>query len=130
MDTCSTLAVGCTFGFAANAQQKLSAPPISIKQSTSPGTFRGENKLNRILKEAEAEKWRVLPIGELMGKIAAELEGTPYVSGTLELSADNEICSANLDALDCVTFVETTLALARMIKKGGRTPADFWPRFS
>lgn len=119
----STLAVGGAIGFAANAQKSTQA--ITAKQSASPITFRGEKSFYRIMKKADEENWRTLPIGELMGKIAAQLEGTPYVSGTLELSSDQEICSANLDALDCVTFVETTLALARTIKKGGRTPADF-----
>lgn len=59
-----------------------------------------------------------------MGKIAHEFEGTPYKPGTLELSNDKEICSVNLTGLDCVTFFETTLDFARMLKNGGKTPAD------
>lgn len=84
--------------------------------------FQGENVFSRILAKAEAGKWSQLPIGELMGKIAKELEGTPYVAQTLELSPGREVCSVNLTGLDCVTFFETTLAFARMLKKGGRTP--------
>jgi hypothetical protein len=59
-----------------------------------------------------------------MGKIGLALEGTPYKASTLELSATEEICSVNLTALDCFTFFESTLDFARMLKKGGRTPAD------
>ena len=92
--------------------------------AAQPTVFRGADAFSRILKTASDNNWERLPIGELMGKIATELEGTPYEAGTLELSADLEICSVNLEALDCVTFVETTLALARMLKKGGRTEAD------
>ena len=119
--TLSTLAVISLSGYASNADQATGG-----KQSgTQSMTFRGDDKLYRIMKKAGDGNWRKLPIGELMGKIAAELESTPYESGTLELSADKETCSANLDALDCVTFVETTLALARTVKRGGQTPSDF-----
>ena len=86
--------------------------------------FQGDRKFQQIIAEAKAGKWAALPIGELMGKIAVQLQGIPYRSGTLELSSDREICSVNLEALDCVTFFETTLDMARMLKEGGSTPAD------
>ncbi len=85
-------------------------------------TFQGEQIFKRILKDAIG--WSELPIGKLMGKIAMELKGTPYKAKTLDLSVDHEICSVNFNGLDCVTFFETTLDLARMIKKGGRSPQD------
>lgn len=81
-------------------------------------TFVGNEVLNRILQKARAEKWKDLPIGEVMGKIAMQLEGTPYQAGTLDVSREGEICTVNLCALDCVTFVETTLDLARILKRG------------
>jgi hypothetical protein len=90
-----------------------------------PVIFKGGPKFNQIVEKATAGKWSILPIGQLMGKIANELVGTPYVAHTLELSDSSEICSANLSAVDCVTFVEMTLGLARMLKKGGRTPTEF-----
>jgi len=86
--------------------------------------FKGEDVFDRIVAKAGTGGWCALTIGDLMGKIAEELEGIPYVGDTLELTSDREICSVNLKGLDCVTFVETTLAFARMLKKGGRTPAD------
>ena len=86
--------------------------------------FTGEKVFDRILNKAKAENWRTLPIGELMGKIAIELKGTPYKAKTLELSDDREVCSVNLDGLDCVTFFETTLDLARIIKAGSQHSAD------
>ncbi len=82
--------------------------------------FKGKTVFNRIM--AKSRYWHALPIGELIGRIARELEGTPYQAHTLELSIDREICSVNLDGLDCVTFFETTLGFARMLKKGGKTP--------
>ncbi|MBU6453980.1 MAG: DUF1460 domain-containing protein [Cyanobacteria bacterium REEB67] len=86
--------------------------------------FTGSKKFAAIIAHARSDKWSALPIGELMGKIALELEGTPYVASTLELSSDREICSVNLDGLDCVTFFESTLDLARIIKKGKDSEED------
>lgn len=101
-----------------------SLPGLSQAAGTSArlNTFQGTDTFSRIVAKATAEKWAALPIGELMGKIAKELEGTPYVAHTLELSDDKEVCSVNLTGLDCVTFFETTLDFARMLKKGESSP--------
>jgi Protein of unknown function (DUF1460) len=98
------------------------ALPDAFVYAEAPTAFKGREVFERILQKADSEKWKALPLGELMGKIALELKGTPYVAGTLELSADKEVCSVDLTGLDCVTFFETTLDFARMLKKGGRTP--------
>jgi len=87
-------------------------------------SFSGDDVFRRIMSTAKLEKWRALPIGELMGKIARELEGTPYVAGTLDRNSEIETCSIDLTGLDCVTFFETTLCFARMLKKGGTTPSE------
>lgn len=79
--------------------------------------FQGEAVLQRILTRASQGNWQSLKIGPLMGLIARQLQNTPYQANTLEISPSGEICSVNLNGLDCVTFFETTLALARMIKK-------------
>jgi Protein of unknown function (DUF1460) len=86
--------------------------------------FEGQDVFNRIVSKASAENWNRLPIGELIGKIALELKGTPYVGFTLEASKDAEYCVVNLKGLDCVTFFEDSLCMARMIKKGKSSPAD------
>jgi hypothetical protein len=86
--------------------------------------FQGEEVFERIVRTAIAGDWQLVPIGDLIGKIAREFENTPYVAKTLEKSIDREICSANLTGLDCVTFFETSLAFARMLKIGKRSPAD------
>lgn len=86
--------------------------------------FEGENVLERILEKAGAQNWREKPIGDLMGAIGMELLDTPYVGGTLELYDDREVCSANFLKLDCVTFFESVLAVARAVKLGSTTSAD------
>ena len=98
----------------------LGAPAIEEKLEA----FKGADVFDRILARALEGKWSTLPIGDAMGRIAKEFEGTPYVGFTLELSKDREVCAVNLTGLDCVTFFEDTLGFARMLKKGGRTPTD------
>jgi hypothetical protein len=99
-------------------------PVLGAETEQKIEAFKGREIFDRVLAKALSEKWEALPIGETMGHIAKELEGTPYVGFTLELSKDSEICSVNLTGLDCVTFFEDTLDFARMLKKGGRTPDD------
>lgn len=93
-------------------------------EATPLTAFQGEDIFQRVLRRAESNNWSRLPMGELVGKIALEFEGIPYKGSTLEVSSDKEICSVNLTSLDCVTFFETCLAFARMLKRGGRTPAS------
>ncbi len=56
-----------------------------------------------------------LPIGERMGKIGMLFVGTAYVGGTLE--GETETCRIDLTGLDCVTFFESVLGIARITKK-------------
>jgi len=72
---------------------------------------------SRIIQKALKEDWASLPIGECMGKIATLFVGTDYVGGTLE-GKGPEICRVDLTGLDCVTFFENVLCLARILKKG------------
>jgi hypothetical protein len=72
---------------------------------------------SQTMRRIAAEKWNRLPIGDLMGNIGTLLLGTPYVGGTLE-GAGPEICRADLTGLDCVTFFENVLAMARCSKLG------------
>lgn len=92
--------------------------------SANASLFTGVETFTRIVQRARAGRWRELSMSSLMGKVALELVGVPYKGGTLEIFGDSEKCSVNLNTLDCVTFVESTMALARMIKAGGDTPAD------
>ncbi|SPE54303.1 conserved exported hypothetical protein [Verrucomicrobia bacterium] len=106
----------------------LSSPAFAEDAADRPREqllrFEGQDVFNRILRKSSAENWRRLSIGELIGKIALELKDTPYVGFTLELSKDQEYCVVNLKGLDCVTFFEDSLDLARMIKRGKSAPND------
>lgn len=93
-----------------------------LARDGDPISFSGQEVFDRLLKMADQKNWRRLPIGELVAEIGLELRGIPYVGATLELSDDKEFCSINLLGLDCVTFFESALAFARMLRKGGKTP--------
>ncbi len=64
-----------------------------------------------------AQKLRLdtLPIGQRVVEIGKLFLGTPYVAGTLDTIATTEKLIINLHGLDCVTFYETSLALARSL---------------
>src|SRR5881296_3858900 len=87
-----------------------------------PNAFTGQETFERLLTLAHERAWSELPIGERIGAIGMALRQTPYVAATLELYEDREVCSVNLRGLDCVTFFESSLAFARMLRRGGLTP--------
>lgn len=89
-----------------------------------PRSFEGDEVFNRLVEKARREDWKALGVGEIMGRVAMELRGTPYVGATLELYDDREVCAINLLGLDCVTLFENALGFARMVRKGKDSPAD------
>ena len=89
-----------------------------------PKAFAGQDTFNRLVALAAKNNWKDMPIGAMIGVIGLQLRGTPYVGATLEIYDDREVCSVNLLGLDCVTFFESALGFARMVKKGGSAPAD------
>ena len=105
----------------AGALAILRPDPVPAR-NREPNVFAGQETFERLLMLGRAPAWSELPIGERIGAIGMALRQTPYVAATLELYADREVCSVNLRGLDCVTFIESSLAFARMLRRGGRTP--------
>ena len=70
-----------------------------------------EEKLNTFSTKSK------LPVADLMTEIGLSFLGTPYVAATLENGPEEKLV-INLREMDCTTFVETCLALARTIKSG------------
>lgn len=58
-----------------------------------------------------------LSIGDAMAALGRTFVGTKYTPGTLELEGDERLI-VNLRELDCVTFVENVLAIARIMRAG------------
>lgn len=55
------------------------------------------------------------PIGDVIAALGRSFIGTPYVAHTLEVPGPERLV-VNLRGVDCTTFVEYTLALARCVK--------------
>ncbi|MGA9117203.1 MAG: N-acetylmuramoyl-L-alanine amidase-like domain-containing protein [Bacteroidota bacterium] len=60
----------------------------------------------------------------LVVSLALAFRGTPYGAGTLETAGEERLV-VNLRALDCVTFVESTLALGLCVRQGDGTFEGF-----
>ncbi|MFC2129847.1 N-acetylmuramoyl-L-alanine amidase-like domain-containing protein [Bacteroidota bacterium] len=69
----------------------------------------------KIILKAKDNDWKNLAIGQRMGKIGLEMLGIQYIGGTLEV--EPEKCVIDMTGLDCVTFFENVLDIARIIGK-------------
>lgn len=87
-------------------------------------TFIGHAKFRQIVAQGVAENWSSLPIADRVTRAALTMKGTPYVGFTLEIDDHTESASMNFDGLDCWTFFEAALGLARMF---GRRQKSYSP---
>ncbi len=62
--------------------------------------------------------WSDLEINQIIINVGKSFLGTEYVAGTLDKNTSEEKLVIKISGLDCVTFVENTLAMARIIRKG------------
>jgi Protein of unknown function (DUF1460) len=78
--------------------------------------FKGQDRFERMLAQMrpQAASLKAMPIGERVAWFGQSLLGTPYKGFTLEIDDQIEAPSVNLTGLDCWTFFEVSLALARM----------------
>ncbi|MEX1049849.1 MAG: N-acetylmuramoyl-L-alanine amidase-like domain-containing protein [Akkermansiaceae bacterium] len=105
------------------AQTAVPAPtPPRLPMSV---VFQGEAKFHAIVAKAERENWRALPIGERTTRVARELVGVPYVNYTLEVDDRVESPVVSLKGMDCWTYYENALAIARMLRY---KPAPYKPQ--
>jgi len=102
---------------------------VSFAVGVSP-LFRGESLLSTLLvvqdnnealcdrkfKLAVSKHWAKLPIGEVVVHVGKTFLGTRYGENVLETRGEEHLV-VNLRALDCVTFYENALVIARCIKK-------------
>jgi hypothetical protein len=77
--------------------------------------FKGGDKFERLVRQAEANHWQSLPIGERTATVGRAMVGTPYKSYTLEIDNHIEAPSVNFNGMDCWTFFEIALGFARML---------------
>ena len=95
----------------------LSPPDTTAKRFEAAMT-------NALSKRNEAES-----IGALMQTIGLYFRGRPYLAGTLD-QPPTETLVVRFDGFDCVTFVETTLALARSAQMADSSYSGFARRLA
>jgi hypothetical protein len=84
-------------------------PPIARVAAATP---EDSAIVRATLRWAHAEGLDTLPIGVAVARIGRRFVGSPYTPGTLDPPGPESLV-INLREFDCVTFVESTLALAR-----------------
>jgi hypothetical protein len=76
-----------------------------------------ENAFGNLLGTIIKKEINELPIGERVAAIGKLLLEKPYIEKSLEITNDESITVCNLTGFDCVTFFETSWAMAAMLKK-------------
>jgi len=94
----------------------LAAVTLAVSAPSAPTL-----SLERLLATSQAGRWDTLSMGESVIRFARAFEGTPYLDHTLDVPGP-EACRVTTRGFDCVTFMETSLDLARVIHAdlGGR----------
>lgn len=64
------------------------------------------------------------PVGDVVVAVGRRFLGAPYVAGSLDTPGGERLI-VNLRAFDCVTYVESVLALARVIRDPDSPPDPF-----
>lgn len=102
------------------------SPSVKLRQPRLPWStvFKGEKKFQDLCDQARRKNWASLPIGERTAAFGLALCGTPYVNYTLEIDNRIESPSVNFYGMDCWTFYEISLAMARLVKN----PPSLWTR--
>ena len=110
--TAALLLGGCTGTSEQQAEgQAAAAPEASADEQIFANT----------IERARQERLDTLPIGEIVAQVGTWFVGTPYIPYTLEAPGPEHLV-VNLREFDCVTYVESMLALARVIRSGSRGP--------
>ena len=128
--------VACT-GAAADSAEEGSAP-LPVEEVEAMGEPEGttgepEGSWNQAdwdifashIREAEDLRLASKPVGEAIAALARTFVGTIYTPGTLEAEGPEGLV-INFREFDCVTFVETLLAMTRFIRESGSDP--LWNR--
>ncbi len=112
-------------GVSTDALAQKPVPLPSSPRLPLATVFQGESKLQAIVAKAGRENWLSLPLGERTIRVARELVGTPYIHYSLEMDDRIESPVANLKGMDCWTYYENSLAIARMLRY---KPAPYTPQ--
>lgn len=96
-----------------------------VSNNTDNIIFQPKDKeiIDELFEILALEKTTSLPV--LMIKVGTFFKETPYVASTLEINPEEEKLVVNLREMDCTTFAENCLAIARTIKRDEPTFEKF-----
>ena len=113
-----------TLSAATAVSPSMSAFQLSPEHTRFHNEETDTTRITRILTEVSAHDPGTP--GERVEMIGRMFLETPYVAHTLEVEpGKNEILTVNIDELDCTTFVETVLAMAKTVGEGRSSWRDF-----
>lgn len=102
--------------------------PLLAQHSLSGKTGTTENPdevlCDKKFKLAVSRGWVKLPIGEVIVRVGETFLGTPYVAHVLEARGPEHLI-VNMRGLDCVSFYENSLVIARCIKLNKMTFEEY-----
>ncbi len=93
------------------------ARPAAIAAADTSWTPGSESVrlFDQVMDYARAQDLHERPVGEVMQALGLQFRGQPYVAGMLDApSTEKLVC--RLNGFDCVTFVESAVALARAVR--------------
>ena len=108
---------------AAAALTGVGRTPGRTGQEESP-VSEDETIFRTVMAGAERKNLRSKPVGEAMAALGRAFLGTPYVAHTLEEEGEEHLV-VNLRGLDCTTFMENTLVLARCLRLNAATFVEY-----
>jgi hypothetical protein len=111
-----------------DAAPAASAPTLPDSALTPPDSATAA-RFDALMRYGMRQQDSVASVGALMQKLGVRLRGRPYLEGSLDTGPPESLV-VRLDGFDCVTFIETTLALARGILAGDPTYAGFARRLA
>jgi hypothetical protein len=123
------LLVGCQPASDAASPSAASADSTVLPDSVLTPPDSTAARFAAAMRYATADAPDTTSIGRLMQHIGLHFRGRPYLAGTLDEPATERLV-VRLDGFDCVTFVETVLAMARGVQAGDTTYAGFARRLA
>ena len=118
-------------------------PRAAVRQASTPGfealtlpdtaiappADSTARRFERAMRLGQRMKGSGQPVGEIMQAIGLTFSKRPYLEGTLDAPPTEELV-VRLDGFDCVTYVETLLAMARGLKEQDPSYAGFARRLA
>ena len=123
----SVTLAGCQPSGSAPADAQTATVALSDSVLSPPDST--AERFQKAMTYAEAHDLQEEPVGRIMQELGLQFQGAPYLAGTLD-APPSETLVIRFDGFDCVTFVETALAMARGVTQGDASYEGFARRMA